>query len=256
MENFMKELLSKRLVFIGIGIFNIALFHYAILRLWFFLLNSSGRLEVQSPILALVINTALLVFFSAPHSFLLNSKVKVKFLQYMPNTLYGTFYSLHACLGIVLMDNYWVTMGPNLLNLNQISEGVIIALYTFNWLFMFWSMLATGLFRQSGIEEWWKGLKGEKIKYTLLSNGPYRVCRHPIYASFIGMIWFTPNVSIDRLYLSLFWTAYILLGASLKERRLRRNKKYQSYSQEVPAFPFMPRSWDNFLTYKIWGQPR
>ncbi len=152
------------------------------------------------------------------------------------------------------MDNYWVDMRPNLLPLPQWAQLIVMALYVLSWLFMFWSMFATGLFRQSGIEQWWLGLRGKQIKHELLQSGPYKLCRHPIYASFLGMIWFTPNMSIDRLYLSLFWSAYILLGASLKERRLRRNKKYQNYSQKVPAFPFVPKKWDNFLTYKIWGQ--
>ena len=107
---------------------------------------------------------------------------------------------------------------------------------------MFWSMVETGLFRQSGIEEWWRALTHKKMKQGLLKNGPYQICRHPIYASFLGMIWFTPNMSLDRLFLAISWSVYIFIGAYLKEKRLMKNKGYRDYAATVPAFPLMPVS--------------
>tara|TARA_R110002072_G_scaffold534_6_gene3944 strand:+ start:122172 stop:122891 length:720 start_codon:yes stop_codon:yes gene_type:complete len=236
-----------------IGLINIALFHYAIFRLWFFLNDSSGRLQSDSLVFTLAIDALLLAFFSLPHSFLLDSKVKVKLLRYIPKSLYSTIYSLHACLGIILMDSFWVSFGPSLIDFSVGGELLISAFYWISWIGMFWSMVATGLFRQSGIEEWWLTLKGKKIKNNLLHNGPYQICRHPIYASFLGMIWFSSHVSIDRLFLAFAWTAYIFIGASLKERRLLRNKKYKEYSESTPAFPFLPKSIDQFFMTKVWG---
>jgi methanethiol S-methyltransferase len=250
----LKEHMERKSVFVTIGLFNVVFFHYSIMRLWFFLLNSSNRLILDTPYWGWAINTVLIVFFSVPHSLLLNSNVKKSLLNFIPNKLYSTTYSIHACIAITLMDTFWVDSGISIFHLPRNLESIIFVLYTLSWLFMFWSMIATGLFRQSGIEEWWKALRNENTKNPLPKNGPYKICRHPIYASFLGMIWFTPYMSIERLYLSLAWTIYILIGASLKERRLRKNKDYQVYSQNVPAFPFIPKGWDNFLTSKIWRQ--
>ena len=44
-------------------------------------------------------------------------------------------------------------------------------------------------------------------------------------------------MSIDRLYLAISWTIYIFIGASLKEKRLKRNSAYIEYSKNVPLLP-------------------
>ena len=130
---------------------------------------------------------------------------------------------------------------PNLL------KDIISILYVFSWVFMAWSMWATGIFRQSGIEEWWQTLRGKKLNQSLLKDGPYRLCRHPIYSAFLGMIWFTAEISPERIFLIIIWTIYIYLGARWKDQRLLRNVSYASYAQATPAFPLMSKELEVFL---------
>jgi methanethiol S-methyltransferase len=247
-----KKFFALRPTFFLIGFFNVIIFHIAIMRLWFFLYDSSNRLEVGSMPLALLINSLLVVFFCWPHSFLLSPRVKTVLLKYIPQKLYPTIYGLHASIGIILMDNYWCDLGGNIYYLQGNMKALFDVLYTLSWLFMLWSMIATGLFRQSGIESWWKALKGQKMSYSLLSSGPYSICRHPIYAAFLAMIWTTPNMSFDRMFLALTWTFYIFAGAKIKESRLMKNRAYQTYAQTVPSFPFLPARVDQFITETIW----
>jgi methanethiol S-methyltransferase len=242
-----KQFLSKRPSFIFIGLINFVIFHYAIFRLWFFLFDSSNRASYSSFGVSLAVNTALILFFSAPHSFLLSSKIKKFLLKYIPQSLYSTFYGLHASIGIILMDQYWGDWGGDLYRMDGQLRIFFTILYCISWGLMFWSMFATGLFRQSGIEEWWKKLNGQKIENSLLKDGPYRICRHPIYASFFAMIWLTPNMSYDRFFVALSWSGYILIGARLKESRLRRNSLYREYAREVPSFPFLPKGIDRLI---------
>lgn len=251
-ENQIKKFLSEKGPFIIVGLINIIIFHYAILRLFFFLYESSGRQTFVSPFQAITINTLLILFFSIPHSILLQSQTKKKFLKYIPNSLYSTFFSLHACLAIILMDTFWVDFGGPF----YIFEGPIRMLfdgfYALSWLFMLWAMISTGLMRQSGIEEWYLSLRGKKIKHSLASSGAYGLCRHPIYAAFIAIMWSTPNMSLDHLFLSLGWSFYILWGAGQKERRLMRNIKYKNYANQIPAFPFIGKFGDNILLKFLW----
>ncbi|PIK14864.1 hypothetical protein [Halobacteriovorax sp. JY17] len=248
-----KQFLEKRYVFITIGIINIVLFHYAIIRLWFFLLDSTGRYDANSVPYPWTINTTLLCFFSIPHSLLLNSNIKRKLLSYIPGKLYSTIYSLHSCIAIILLDEFWTSIGTNLIISTGLSSTIILVFYTLSWLFMFWTMSSIGLFKQSGIEEWWKAVRKKRLKGALVQHGPYKICRHPIYVAFLGMIWFTPNMSEDRLYLSLFWSAYIFIGATFKEMRLSKSNVYREYSKKVPAFPLFPKKLDNFISKKIWS---
>jgi protein-S-isoprenylcysteine O-methyltransferase Ste14 len=248
MQEQIKQVLGRKIIFIAMGLLNIVAFHYSIYRLWHFLFDSSGRLIVENKFSAYFVNLLLILFFSVPHSLLLSSTWKKKLLKYIPQGLYPSIYSLHASIGIILMDQFWVSSSTNMINFGVTGYKIISIFYLFSWIFMFWSMLATGLFRQSGIEQWWKSLNQKKIDQGLSFSGPYQFCRHPIYASFLGMIWFTPNMTSDRLFLAISWTLYIFVGASLKEKRLRRNKIYLDYAKSVPSFPFIPMKWDNYLT--------
>lgn len=248
----LKSFLNKKPSFIALGVLNILLFHYAIFRLFIFLYDSSGRQTLESLPQGLSINTLLILFFSAPHSLLLNSKIKATFLKFIPNALYSTFYSLHSCIAIVLMDLYWVDFGGSLYNLTGSQEIFFNVLYILSWLFMLWAMISTGLFRQSGIEEWYLSLRGKKIKYSLGQNGAYTLCRHPIYAAFIAMIWTTPHMTYDHLFLTILWSIYIFWGAGQKEKRLMRNRSYKSYAEQVTAFPFIGKVVDNFFTQILW----
>lgn len=239
-----KKFLGARGNYIVIGLFNLVLFHYAIIRLWFFLYDSHGRQESDSLVFSFIINTLLVLFFSIPHSALLSSKIKTKILQYVPNALFGTIYSIHACVAIILLDEYWVQIGADSFFTTEWIRNLQIVGYVASWLFMFYAMLSTGLFRQSGIEQWFKGLRKQKFKNDIPYHGAYTICRHPIYAAFLGMIWFTPNMNWDHLFLSVSWTIYIFVGMTLKEKRLMRNKGYQAYMEHTPALPLLPRVLD------------
>ncbi|MCB9091227.1 MAG: hypothetical protein H6621_10695 [Halobacteriovoraceae bacterium] len=171
----------------------------------------------------------------------------------MPTELYPSFYSLHASLGIILMDRFWCPLGGSTFySLEGSSMVIMTVFYSLSWLLMFWSMYSTGLLKQSGIEDWWKGVMKKNLTNSIPYGGIYKYCRHPIYASFIAMVWTGPTMTFDHLFLSLSWTAYILIGARLKEKRLRRNKGYIQYSENVPSFPFLTNKFDKILVKYLW----
>jgi protein-S-isoprenylcysteine O-methyltransferase Ste14 len=108
-------------------------------------------------------------------------------------------------------------------------------------------MISTGLFRQSGIEAWWNAVQDRPQNNKLPIIGAYQLCRHPIYASFIAMIWTTPHMTMNHLMITAIWSVYILYGAYKKDQRLKRNKFYQEYMSKIVAFPFLPKTIDNLL---------
>ncbi len=240
----------KRPLYFLIGLLNVFIFHYAIWRLWFFLYDSAGRNEA-SPIIGILINSLLLIFFSIPHSYFLTTRFKKWLFQYIPQDSFGVFYSLHASVGIILMDRYWVSFGGDFYHIEGPLRMISQVLFALSWVFMGWAMISTGPLRQSGIEQWLLGLQNKTIKLDIKKDGAYALCRHPIYASFLAMIWTTPNMSIGHLFLSISWTIYIIYGAGLKEKRLMKNKGYHSYAMTTPSFPFLPTSIDQVFL-KLW----
>jgi methanethiol S-methyltransferase len=69
-------------------------------------------------------------------------------------------------------------------------------------------------------------------------RGPYRWVRHPLYSCILVLFWTNPEITADRLLLSLLWTAWILVGAVLEERDLiaEFREPYRAYRQRVPMF--------------------
>ena len=59
--------------------------------------------------------------------------------------------------------------------------------------------------------------------------------------SFLGLIWLTPQMTLDRAVLATLWTAYIFIGSRLKDARLEHyiGAAYREYESRVPGFPMM-----------------
>jgi protein-S-isoprenylcysteine O-methyltransferase Ste14 len=64
----------------------------------------------------------------------------------------------------------------------------------------------------------------------------YQFMRHPIYLSFLGLVWFVPVVTLDRAVLIGVWTVYIYVGSVLNDSRLLFcvGDEYRSCQPAVP----------------------
>jgi protein-S-isoprenylcysteine O-methyltransferase Ste14 len=112
-----------------------------------------------------------------------------------------------------------------------------------SWVGLFYSLSLTGLGYQTGWTPWWHWLHGRPPpRREFRPRGAYHLLRHPIYLSFLGLIWFTPAMTADRAVLTAVWTAYIFVGSYLKDERLARyvGRPYRRYQQRVAGYPFMP----------------
>jgi len=237
----MMQLFSNKKIFMLVGIINILLFHFIIFKLYHFLFHPIQLGPSNLKINDWVTNMILMLFFCLPHSLLLRSSTKKYFQMHVPPSLYPTIYSLHASISLGLIFIFW-KHGHHYLY--QPTPSIIIfskVAYILSWLYISWAIFATGVFKQSGIDIWYAKIRGKNYKNKLLTSGPYQYTRHPIYIGFLGMIWFTPYYTADRLFLSVLWTIYILIGIYNKENRLQNNKNYQQYRLKVKLFPLISK---------------
>ncbi len=74
--------------------------------------------------------------------------------------------------------------------------------------------------------------------FTLCRSGVYAIVRHPIYLAGIIMITFQPEVTINRLFVTVLADLYFIGAAYKEEFLLLRNPQsgYREYRQEVPMF--------------------
>jgi len=239
-----QPLLNGKLSLFTVGLLNVIFFHWAIVQLFFFLYQDGNELEAQSlfsPILSFLINLILITVFTIPHSLMLELKWKKKIAKIFPGKIFFTVYSLYSSLSLLLLMNYWQPFGGTLYQTSGYLKHIIQALYGGSWLFMGWSLLATGFLKQNGIIHWLKAMQGKTVSYRIPYSGPYKYMRHPIYFSFLGMIWFSPSMTVDHFLLTAIWTFYLFFGAALKENRLLKNPIYKKYTYTVSPYPLMPK---------------
>ncbi len=114
--------------------------------------------------------------------------------------------------------------------------------YIASWLALFYSLSLTGLGYQTGLKEWLHWIRRQPLpRRDFTPRGAYFWLRHPVYLSFLGLLWFTPTMTLDHALLTAIWTAYIFLGSWLKDLRLAHylGEPYLVYAARVPGYPGM-----------------
>ncbi|MCA9240632.1 MAG: hypothetical protein KDA37_10545, partial [Planctomycetales bacterium] len=94
----------------------------------------------------------------------------------------------------------------------------------------------------TGLTPWLAWVRGQAPpRRDFNPCGAYRFVRHPVYLSFMGLVWFTPTMTLDQAVLTGVWTVYLFVGSWLKDRRLEHfiGEPYREYERRVPGYPLM-----------------
>ena len=69
-----------------------------------------------------------------------------------------------------------------------------------------------------------------------VTNGLYRLVRHPLYTAGLLFLWLSPQVTVNSFTLYVAVTIYILIGAFFEERKLLREfgAAYAEYKTKTP----------------------
>ncbi|MFM7035247.1 MAG: methyltransferase family protein [Planctomycetia bacterium] len=241
----------RRTAGILFGVFTHALFAFTVWHLVWFLKGidpgpSDDRDVITGPSVAaaVAIDSLLAAFFAVPHSlFLVPSVRKAIVTRGIAYPLYGCFYCVITCLALLTTIFCWQPIAVVLwrwpVPISTLVSGCFIA----SWGALLSSLHLTGLGWQTGLTPWWHWVCGTpQPKRPFVERGAYRVLRHPVYLSFLGLVWFVPVITIDRAVLMTVWSGYILTGSVLKDRRLLHflGSSYREYQSRVPGYPGMP----------------
>jgi protein-S-isoprenylcysteine O-methyltransferase Ste14 len=227
------------------GVVTHALFVITVVRLYGFL-DASGepqRSAVENLCGALTWDVALALQFALVHSALLHPVVRRRLQRWIRNEFYGLFFCGATCTGLLLTIAGWRPCGPVLWELHDVARTSMTAAFAAAWALLFYSLYLSGLGWQTGWTPWWQWVRRRPAsRRTFDERSLYRWLRHPIYASFLGLIWFTPVMTLDHAVLTGVWTVYIFVGSWLKDRRLEfyLGDRYRDYEARVPGYPFLP----------------
>jgi protein-S-isoprenylcysteine O-methyltransferase Ste14 len=193
-----------------------------------------------------IANFALLAQFPVLHSFLLAKRGRRVLMRLAPepvsNRLQPTTYVTIASLQLLAVFLLWSSADAKVL---WHPRGAVLflhtALYVGSWILLAKSMWDAHLGVQTGYIGWlsiWRGLP--RIPWPALpTTGIFRVCRQPIYFSFMLTLWTGPVWTLDKVFLALLWTAYCYWGPTLKEHRTEQayGSDFIEYRRSVPYWP-------------------
>jgi methanethiol S-methyltransferase len=77
---------------------------------------------------------------------------------------------------------------------------------------------------------------GESKPAELVTGGLYAYVRHPLYTAGLVFIWFSSEMTVNRLALWIVFSAYTIIGAFFEERKLIRDfgSVYAEYKSKTP----------------------
>ncbi len=234
-----------RFFWIVFGVATQVLFALTVCRLFPFLQGGTpphGLCPLRLVLVRLGIDFLLAVQFAIPHSYLLLPQTRERLKRLIPGPQYGCFFCTMTCLTLLLTIECWQPIPVTLWSLHGVARQGVRLAFLLSWPALLYSLHLTGLGYQTGLTPWWAWLRGRPlVRRWERPGGPYRYFRHPIYLSFLGLVWFTPTMTLDRAMLTAVWTVYIFVGSVLKDRRLVHyvGDSYRAYQARVPGYPFL-----------------
>lgn len=228
----------SRLCGFAFGLATQALFAVTVVHLFSFLRYGSAspdsRWLWQDGFLALQ--------FAIPHSILLHPRFRTLFRRWFPSEMHGAFFCFCTCLSLLLLFRFWKTSTSVVWEFREWPAMLMLAGYYASWGGLLHSISLTGLGFQTGWTQWVSWYRRQSLpKREFQTRSLYRLLRHPVYLSFLGLIWFTPVMTADRAVLTGIWTLYIFAGSVLKDQRLLYylGDSYAAYMSKVSGYPGM-----------------
>lgn len=238
MDATQKQLTFARAGGIAFGIGTQLFFAVTVYFLFFFL-----RDGVQSPGRSwIVVDLVLALQFAVVHSILLLPAVRSRIGQVLASPLYGSLFAAATCGGLWLMFSLWRSSETVVWSAVGWQRTFVVAGFYASWIALFYSLHLGGLGYQTGLTQWLHWLRRKPLpKRGFNEHGAYGWLRHPVYLSFLGLIWFTPRMTADHAVLTATWTIYIFVGSYLKDLRLTYylGDSYREYASRVPGYPGM-----------------
>lgn len=228
----------KRAAGMALGIGTQVLFGVTVWYLYWFLAGSTDA----RPSCSLWVDTVLALQFAIPHSILLHPAAKKRLSPYVTPAFYGLMFCVVTCVSLLTLIYFWQTSTVVIWNLHGPAAWLQVACFTMSWFALYYSIGLTGLGYQTGYTPWSYWLRGQAVPLRkFVPRGAYHVCRHPVYLSFLGLIWFTPRMTLDHALLTFIWTIYIFVGSTLKDRRLAYylGSSYLDYAEKTPGYPLI-----------------
>lgn len=196
---------------------------------------------------SLLINTALLLGFMAPHSIMARPKFKAGWTRIVPASLERSTYILVAGSTLLLLVWQWRPIPAVLWSFDGgLPSLLAYATYALGWVLMLASTFSIDHLSFFGLRPAWNSLFGAApgTGGGLSQRGFYALVRHPISLGWMLVLVSTPTMTVGHLLFAIALVAYILVVTPLEERDIEDElgDEYRNYRRKVRAFMPVRRS--------------
>lgn len=193
---------------------------------------------------ALTVDAALLALFAIQHSGMARPAFKRWLTRYIPEAAERSTYVLLSTVCLAALMYFWAPLGGQVWNVSgAFGQSVLLSLYFASWALLLYATFLINHFDLFGLRQAWYALRDKPIvELQFVTPALYRLVRHPIYVGWLGIMWFTPTMTVTHLVFAVGSTLYIFLGIKLEERDLEAaHPEYRQYKAKVPALIPSPR---------------
>jgi protein-S-isoprenylcysteine O-methyltransferase Ste14 len=183
----------------------------------------------------ILFDTFLCLVFFAQHSIMARKSFNHRLGHFLPRQYRGPIYAIASGIGVLTLVLLWQASPTPIISLQGVLRFSIRVLFFLVIGLVLWALSAgfLTLYRLQPIMDDLKDAKHNPA--PLITRGPYRLVRHPLYLSGILLLWLYPDLTLDRLLMNLLFTVWIIAGTLLEERRLlaKFGDVYGSYQRKV-----------------------
>jgi protein-S-isoprenylcysteine O-methyltransferase Ste14 len=204
--------------------------------LFFYLQDGSANLGRQW----LALDIVLSLQFAIVHSLLLLPAARSSIAKFMPGQFHSVLFCATTCICLGMIFLFWRGSTNIIWDATGWTKAAIRLGYYGSWFALLGTLKLTGFGYQTGWTQWLYWYRGQALPRRAFQEvGPFRFMRHPTYASFLGLIWFAPRMTVDHAVLTAIWTTYVFVGSYLKDQRLTfyLGDTYREYASRVPGYP-------------------
>ena len=184
------------------------------------------------------LNMGLSLSFFIQHSIMIRQSFRSGLSKFIKPQFHGAMYAIASGVFLLIVVVFWQKSDYLLVSPQGILRWLLRLVYFLSFVGFFWGVKALGPFDAFGITSIKRHLRGKKPPPTMpfVIRGPYRWVRHPLYFFCLLLIWSCPDLTVDRLFFNILWTAWIFVGAKLEERDLVADigDAYREYQRSVP----------------------
>ena len=169
---------------------------------------------------ALLINSSLMVLWTAQHIGMARPRFKAWLVRFLPEHLERSTYMLGTGLVIGVLVAGWAPITGEVWTLSDpLARGAVWGLFAFGCLYAISGILYDSYFEFTGLEQAYRFVRGQRFARSSFETGwVFALSRRPTFFGFTLAFWATPDMTHGHLFFATTMTLFVLVGSYFVER--------------------------------------